>query len=108
MIIACVRIIPLPGKQEEILGILRHVQGMMHATTGCLACSIYEECADEPAIFYVEQWRSQKELHRHIQSRLYLQVLTALDLAREPPEICFHEVASSQNMELIAALRAGE
>jgi quinol monooxygenase YgiN len=108
MIIACVRIIPLPRKQEEILGILRHVQGMMRASAGCIACAIYEECADEPAILYLEQWRCQKELHQHIQSHLYLQILTAMDLAREPPEICFHEVANSQGMELIEALRGGK
>ncbi len=108
MIIACVRIIPLPGKREEILGILRHVQSMMHASAGCSACAIYEESADEPAILYLEQWRSQKELHCHIQSNLYLQVLTAMDFAREPPEICFHEVANSQGMELIEALRTCE
>jgi quinol monooxygenase YgiN len=71
------------------------------------AASIYENCEDEPAILYLEQWRSQKELHRHIQSHLYLQILTAVDLACEPPEICFHEVTNSEGMELIEKLRGG-
>src|SRR5574341_1015891 len=93
MIIASVKIVPLPEKRVEILEVLRHVQGLMRASTGCIACAIYEECADEPAIFYLEQWRSQEELHQHIQSPLYLQVLNAMDLAREPPEIRYHEVA---------------
>jgi hypothetical protein len=46
-----------------------------------------------------------EELHRHIQSPLYLQILAAIDLASELPEICFQEVASSQGLELIEALR---
>jgi quinol monooxygenase YgiN len=108
MIIASARITPLPEKQQEVLSILRHVQGIMRASAGCIACAIYEECADEPAILYFEQWRSQEELHRHLQSRLYLQILTAMDLASEPPEVHFYEVASCQGMELIAELRGYE
>lgn len=108
MIIASVRIVPLPEKRVEILDVLRHVQAMMHASAGCIACTVYEECGEEPSILYFEQWRSQEELHRHIQSHLYLQILTAMDLAREPPEILFHEVARSQGMELIEALRVCE
>jgi quinol monooxygenase YgiN len=106
MIIASLKIIPLSGKREEILGILRHVQGLMRASVGCISCAIYEEYEEARAILYSEQWRSQEELHRHIQSPLYLQVLTAMDLASEPPEIRFHEVATSQGMELIEALRS--
>jgi quinol monooxygenase YgiN len=108
MIIASVRIIPLPGKRVEVLDILRHVQGLLHASAGCLCCAIYEECEDEPAILYLEQWRSEKELHRHIQSRPYLQILAAMDLASQAPEICFQEVANSQGMELVEALRGCE
>lgn len=108
MIIASVRIIPLPGKRVEVLDVLRHVQGQTRASPGSICCAIYEESADEPAILYLEHWRSQKDLHRHIQSRSYLQVLAAMDLASEAPEISFHEVASSQGMELIEALRGSE
>jgi quinol monooxygenase YgiN len=108
MIIASVKIIPLPGKRVEVLEVLRHVQCLMRASAGLISCTIYEECADEPTILYLEHWRSQIDLYRHIQSRLYLQVLTAMDFAREPPEICFHEVANSHGMELIERLRARE
>ncbi len=108
MTIASLRIIPLPGKREEILGILRHVEGSMRASPGCVVCAICEGCGDDPVILYIEQWRSEAELHRHIQSQLYLQILAAMDLASEPPEINFYQVANSQGMELIEALRGCE
>jgi quinol monooxygenase YgiN len=105
MIIATVRIVPLPEKRAEILDVLRHVQSLMHASAGCLSCAIYEEHGETRAILYLEQWRSEEELRRHIQSPVYLQILTAVDLACELPEMRFHEVANSHGMEFIEALR---
>ena len=105
MIIASARIIPLPDKRIDVLEILRHVQNRMRASSGCISCTIYEEDGETAAILYLELWRSQEELQRHIQSPLYLQILTAIDLASELPEIRFDEVANSQGLELIEALR---
>ena len=108
MIIASARIVPAPEKRVEVLDILRYAQSLTRASTGCISCAIYEELGEARAILYVEQWRSQEELHRHIQSHAYLQTLTAMDLAGEPPEIYFHEVAKSHGMELIEKLRVYE
>jgi quinol monooxygenase YgiN len=105
MIIASVRIVLLPEKRAEILEVLQYVKGLMRAWSGCISCGIYEEHGESPAILFLEQWRSREELHQYIRSPLYLQVLTAMDLASELPEIHFHEVTNSQGMELIEALR---
>lgn len=108
MIIASVRIVLLPKRRTEILEILRHVQSLMRSSPGCVSCTIYEEQGEAPAILFLEQWRSREELHRHIQSPLYLQLLAAMDLASEQPEIRFYEVTKSQGMELVEALRSRE
>jgi hypothetical protein len=44
-------------------------------------------------------------LHRHIQSNLYLGILTATDLAIDPREITFCEVSDIKSLDLIVALR---
>lgn len=46
-----------------------------------------------------------EELHRHIQSNLYLGILNAMHLANDPPEVNFYEVANTKPMEIVAALR---
>jgi quinol monooxygenase YgiN len=56
-------------------------------------------------MWYLERWRSAEELHRHIQSNLYLGVLNAIDLANGPPDISFYEVSGTKSMELVVALR---
>ena len=72
---------------------------------GCLGCGIYEECDKGLSILYLEQWRSKEENHLHIQSKLYLRLLNAMDLGRKAPEIVFLEVPDTKGIDLIEALR---
>ncbi len=95
-------------KRQDVLDILASVEGPTRLKPGCLGCAVYEQHGDDRAILYLEQWRSQNDLQRHIQSALYLRVLSAMELAREAPEIGFHEVSQTMGMELIEAMRAPE
>jgi quinol monooxygenase YgiN len=106
MIIALLKMNPEQGKRQEVVAIFRSLGGPLRVRQDCLACEVYE--ALEGEILYLEQWRSAEALHRHIQSALYMRILTAMELAAEAPEIHFHEVAGSKGMELIEALRGCE
>lgn len=105
MLIVLLKIIPRPGKRKEALEILRSLRGRLEARQDCLACEVYEAYDSEGEILYLEEWRSAEALNRHIQSPLYMRIFTAMELAAKTPEICFHEVAGSKEMELIEALR---
>jgi quinol monooxygenase YgiN len=107
MIIATLKIKPVPEKRQEVLSLLRFMQGPTLVKPGCLACEISETHGDDPVIQYVEQWQTQEGLSRHIQSDLFVRVLTAMELAREEPEIRFYEVAEARGLEFIEALRLG-
>ena len=50
--------------------------------------------------------KSAEELHRHIQSNLYLGLLPAMDLAIGPGNVSNYEISETRYMELIAALRS--
>lgn len=102
------KINPLPAERQEALDILRSLRGPLQVRQDCLSCEIYEAYESEGEILYVEQWRSPEALQRHIQSALYMRILTAMELAAKAPEIWFHEVAESKGMELIEALRSCE
>ena len=108
MVIALLKINPRPETRKDVLEILRFLRGPLGARQDCLACEIYEAHDSEGEILYLEQWRSMEALSRHIQSSLYMRVLTAMELAARAPEICFHEVADSRGMDLIEALRGGQ
>ncbi len=94
-------LIPLPDKREALLEILLSVRKRTQVKSGCLNCAVYAGCGGKNTILYLEQWSSKSELLQHIQSNLYRQILIAMELAGEAPEIHFYEVLDSAGMELI-------
>ena len=68
-------------------------------------CAVYTDPGEGQTILYLEQWQSRKTLDRHIRSELYFRVLSAMELADEPPEIYFHEVSDTRGLEYVESLR---
>ena len=105
MILSFLKINPLPGKQQVVLDVLRSVIVPTRLKSGCMDCAVYTDQGEEQTILYLEQWQSRKPLDRHIRSELYFRVLSAMELAKEAPEIYFHEVSDTKGFEYIEALR---
>jgi quinol monooxygenase YgiN len=106
MIIATLRILPVPHRRAEVLEIFRAVQGPMLAQPGCVACHIYEE-HDGPksAVVLVERWESQATLDAHLRSESYRRILGAIELSGGPPEVSFEHVSATNGMDLIERSR---
>ncbi len=107
MVICMVRIIPKPERRQDVLDLLQSLQGPTGVKSGCMECGIYEEYGKRKGILYVEQWLSQETLQEHIRSTMYVRVLSALELASEPPDIYFYDVSRIEGLDLIESLRSG-
>jgi len=105
MVICFLKIVPYPSKRDAVFEILRSVIDLTQGRLGCLSCATYEEHNHQRSIIYMEQWESNEDLNRHIQSSLYNWILSAMELASEVPEIYFYEVSKSTGMDLIRAVR---
>ena len=105
MIVTVLTIKPKPDKQQAVIEILESVKKMTILKPGCISCDIFKEYDDGQTILYTERWQAKEDMHQHIQSNLYLLILNAIELASEPPEICFHEETGISGFELIEALR---
>jgi len=105
MIISLLKLKPIPEKRQAILEILRFVKENVQLKRGCLESGIYQACEEFTMILYLETWQSKEEMDRHIQSDLYLRLLNAMDLCREKPDTCFHEVSEAKGLELVERLR---
>ena len=108
MIISIMELTPTSEKRQAVLEILRFTEDRARIKAGCMGCGVYEASDESGTILYMEQWRSREDLHRYIQSSLYLGILNAMDLGQEPPEISFHQVLDTESRELIEALRSSE
>ena len=106
MIIAVLELVPEVKKRQAMLEVLRFVEERVKTKPECLDCGVFDEANDPRRVVYVEQWRSAKDLHAHIQSGLYSKILHAMELACEEPRISFHEVSQTRSMELITQLRS--
>jgi quinol monooxygenase YgiN len=105
VVLSLIELTSTPRSREEILELLRYCMDGVRTKTGCLGTMVYEAGDQNETILYLERWRSAEDLHRHIQSNLYLGVLNAMDLANAPPDVRYYEVSETKSMELIAALR---
>jgi quinol monooxygenase YgiN len=106
MMISLLRVKPLPDKRDAVLDVLLSVKDLIMGLPGCISTACYESSDGGRTVLYVEQWETREELHRHIQSSLYNRVISAMEFAKEAPEILFYEVSKSMGMELIEALRS--
>lgn len=105
MMIVSLKLIPISDQRESILRVLHSVVPATLSKPGCLNCGVFEEYDADHLILYSEQWQTEEELHQHIRSVQFLRILTAMDLAKDPPQISFHQVSKSEHLELIQALR---
>jgi quinol monooxygenase YgiN len=106
MIIAVLELVPETKKRQAMLEVLRFVAERVKTKPECLDCGVFEEATGCQRVVYVEEWRSAKDLHAHIQSGLYSKILHAMELACEEPRIGYYEVAQTKSMELIEELRS--
>jgi quinol monooxygenase YgiN len=105
MIIGTVRILPPPNRRNDVLEVLRSVQGPVRAQPGCAACDLYEEQSPEAAIVFIERWESEASLDTHLRSEMYRRILGALELSGDPPDVRFEHVSSCEGMEVIERSR---
>jgi quinol monooxygenase YgiN len=100
MIVGTLRLLPSPDRHDQVLEILRSIQGPVLAQPGCIACHVYEEHGPG-VIALVERWESEAALEVHISSKAYQHILSAIELSCAPPEVCFDFVSASEGMEFI-------
>jgi quinol monooxygenase YgiN len=106
VVIGTLRIPVSQGRRADVIDVLESVRGPVLAQPGCTACHIYEEHGpEEEAVVLVERWECDAAMRRHIRSEAYGRILSAVEIAGYPPDVCFDYVSSSEGMELIERLR---
>jgi quinol monooxygenase YgiN len=105
MVVGTLRIPLSADRREQVLEVLRSIQGPVRAQAGCTECSIYEEQSPEEAVVLVERWESEAALEAHIRSESYRRILAAIELSGSPPDLRFEQVSASAGMELIERVR---
>lgn len=106
MIHASLRVVPAAEKRKEVLRILRSLLGPTRVEPGCVSCRFYQDAEDEDALCYVEEWETEQDLQRHVQSDDYRKVLALMDLSGQPPEVRFYMVSKTFGIEYLTRTRS--
>ena len=107
VIITFIKLLPQSDKRQAMIDILKSMQAWTRTKPDCICCTVYEQANDTHAVLYVEQWQTKEAFDRHVQSSMYMRLLTAIELGSDPPDIQFHEVSQTSGIEMIEALRSG-
>jgi quinol monooxygenase YgiN len=108
LITATLRIDVTEIKRNEVVRLLRSLIEPTRVETGCISCRLYGEVDNPNAVTWVEEWRAEEDLERHLRSPQYRKILMALDMADAEPEVRFDTVVETTGMQLIARARGVE
>jgi quinol monooxygenase YgiN len=107
VIITFIKLLPQSDKRQAMIDILKSMQALTRPKPDCICCTVYEQANDTHAVLYVEQWQTKEAFDRHVQSSMYMRLLTAIELGSDAPDIQFHVVSQTSGIEMIEALRSG-
>lgn len=101
MITATLRIDVRRDQKDEVNRLLRSLIGPTRVEVGCISCRLYHEADNPNVVTWIEEWRAEDDLKRHLRSPLYKKILAALDMSDVQPEVRFDTVIETKGMQLI-------
>jgi len=102
LITSTIRITASEISDGEIVRVLRSLIEPTRVETGCISCGLYKDLHDPSIIVWLEEWKTQRDLERHLRSRQYKKVLAAFDMSSSQPVMQFNTVVETKGMQLIA------
>jgi quinol monooxygenase YgiN len=105
MIIAILRMVVRPEKRKEVEQIVRGILESTRVQKGCLNYGFYQDLEDENTFTVLERWATQADLEEFIRSESYRQLLAAMELLAEPPEVMINAISYTAGLEAIKAAR---
>jgi quinol monooxygenase YgiN len=95
----------LPEKQKELVQTILSMIGPMEKEAGCLSYALFCNIEDKNLLNLLEEWRTRKDLDRHLRSDMFSVLLGTKSLLCDPPQIQIHTVSRSQGMEAVNTTR---
>lgn len=105
MILVRISMQVLPGKQKELVQTILSMVGSMEKATGCLSYALSCNLEDGNHLNILEEWKTRKDLEKHLKSDIFGVLLGTKSLLAEPHEIQIYTIQQSEGMEAVYAAR---
>jgi quinol monooxygenase YgiN len=88
---------------QELVDTFRFLIVSTRLEPGCLGCSAWAD--PDSTVHYVEEWTTEPEMRRRVQSANFTSLLAVLEAAREPPRIQFQFVSTTRGLDYVEEVR---
>ena len=92
---------------RPLLDALRSLMGPTRLEPGCLSCLVWEEHEDDTMLHYAEEWATEADMRRRVQSDRFTSLLAVMEAAAEPPQVQFDFVTITRGLDYVAEVRHG-
>ena len=100
-----VHLLPPPRDRQSLKTALRSLMLETRIERGCLGCNLW--CDPNSTVHYFEEWATEADARRRIQSDRFRSLLVLIDTAREPPRIELDFGTRQLGLDSLLALRGG-
>ena len=94
-------------KKKDVSEILVPIVQPRRRLSGCIESGLYHDVCDPNRILYEEHWEDDNSLDSHLASEKFREIMLAMELASEAPEVKFHSISKSSSMNRVARVRGG-
>jgi quinol monooxygenase YgiN len=70
---------------------------------GCLFCSVWTE--PDSSVYYIEEWSTEADIRRRVESERFTSVLALIESVREPPHVQFDFVSVTRGLDYVEEVR---
>jgi quinol monooxygenase YgiN len=82
-----------PERRSDLLETMRGMLEPARVERGCLSYRLYEDVENRNAFVLLGEWKTQKDLERHIRTDNQRRLLALMDLLSEQSELRFNTVS---------------
>jgi quinol monooxygenase YgiN len=105
MVILWIHIQVRPSRRVDAIELFDSISGPVSVQPGCLRVGVYAEINNDDDMVLIEEWQSQKDLERHLNSHDFQKILAVMDLADVKPDLRFLKVSSERGLALLESIR---
>jgi len=94
------------GEDRPIMAALHGLMALIRSEPGCIGCAVSGEMGDSIVLQYVEDWRTQTDLDRHIRSQSFRSLAELMERASERPSAIFELPGRIRGLDYADEVRA--
>ena len=94
-----------PGQVRSIISALNSLMAETRTDRGCVRCSVSTGVSDQGTVCYSEEWQSEEDLRRRIESRAFMSLAVLIDDATKPPRVEFVLPGGRRAIDFIEEVR---